>query len=103
MRPPRLIVRAYLVRAAAVWLTTRLVVSVVFAFGGENPFTIPVTGLFWLVVFSTALTLFDVRRRHERILIGNLAISPAFIATLATIPAAAGETLLRVVTTVLTA
>lgn len=91
MRPPRLVVRAYVRRGAVVWLTARLLVGIVFAFGQANPFIGPPVVHFGLVALSSALTLVDVHRRHERILIGNLAIEPAFVVALAGIPALAGE------------
>lgn len=103
MRPPRLIVRAYLRRGAVVWLTTRLVVVVVFAFGGTNPFVVPIVVLLGLVAASAALTLVDVHRRHEQMLIGNLAIGPAFIVALAAIPALAGELAIRLAASALAA
>jgi hypothetical protein len=94
LRPPRLVVSAYFRRGAVVWLTMRLVVGVVCLFAGLNPLEATAGATLGFAGLAAGLTVFDLHRRHERILIGNLGVSTAFIAGIATVPALIGETLL---------
>jgi hypothetical protein len=87
----RTLIKAYLRRGAILWLTMRLCVSAVAAFGGEDPFHVAPTTILTLIVGSAALMLVDIRRRNERMLIGNLGWRPSVLSCLALIPAAIGE------------
>lgn len=73
----------------------RLVVSGVLLFGQANPLAMPLTGIGMLVATSVGLLLFDTTRRHEQVLIADLAIGRGVLGALASIPALAGEIALR--------
>jgi hypothetical protein len=95
MQLPPVVIRAYLRRGAVIWLTMRLCVSVVLAFGREDPLRLAPATVFLLVIGSGGLMLADIRRRHERMLIGNLGIQPVTVSCLAFVPAVIGELGLR--------
>ncbi|HEY4304827.1 MAG TPA: hypothetical protein VGM82_10190 [Gemmatimonadaceae bacterium] len=59
------------------WLPMRIVASVFLALGGTPTLhpTLPTTLV--LVAIAGALMLFDIRRRHDELLIGNLGSASA--------------------------
>jgi hypothetical protein len=81
----------YLRRSALIWLTMRLVVSLVFLLGGGNPLDVPPSVAAAIVGTSVGLLFADIGLHHERLLIANLATSNAAIAMIAAIPGIAGE------------
>ena len=101
MRVPGLVIAAYLRRGAIIWLTMRLCVSGVLLLGGDNPLHPSVPTTFAFVWLTVGLTVLDIRRRHEQMLIGNLGLRPVVVSLLTVVPAATGETGLRVVATLI--
>jgi hypothetical protein len=99
MRIPRAVIKAYLRRGAGIWLLMRLCISAVAAFGNEDPLHLAPTTIATLLAGGAALMWIDIRRRHERLLIGNLGFKPGALSCLALIPAAAGEIVLRIFAT----
>ena len=91
MRFPRRVLEAYLRRGAGIWLLMRLSVSAVLLFGREDPLDLTGATTLTLILGSAALLRVDIRRRHERLLIGNLGLSPWVVSSVALIPAALGE------------
>lgn len=95
MRLPRTILKAYLRRGATMWLMMRLCVSAVLLFGREDPLHVAPSTVLMLIAATAGLTLIDMRRRNERMLIGNLGYRPSVLSAIAVVPAAAGEIALR--------
>jgi len=90
-------------RAAALWLAGRLMVAAFALLAARAPGAAPVTaanivrlGVVTGLAFSAlvaGLTLLDVARRHEAILLANLGVSRAGVFGLALLPPLLGETL----------
>lgn len=91
MRPNRLLVRSYLSRGARLWVVTRLAISAVFAMAEFNPAHLPLIASIQIVVLSVALGLFDIHRRREAALLGNLGIDSRTLVPMFAWPALAGE------------
>lgn len=93
---PGAALRALLLRAVVLWISVRLLVSVVGALaaalaGGGGP---PLNSPFGTILISCALGLVDIRRRHERVLWANLGISLVAAGTVFASIATIGETAL---------
>ena len=69
----------------------RLAVSTVFLLAGGNPLDASAVTVAALVGLSAGLTFTDIARRHEWVLIGNLALTPARLLGLVALPAVVGE------------
>src|SRR5262245_50444633 len=98
-----MIVRAYVGRAARLWLLTRLAVGIVFLFGQGDPLDVSTRNSFGLVLVSTFACVAETTRRRELVLLGNLGVSYAQLAVFFALPAIAGEALLRILMAVLAA
>lgn len=96
MRPCPLLARMYLRRSALIWLTMRLVVSLVFLLAGGNPLEVSPGVAAAIVGTSVGLLFADIGLHHERLLIANLATSNAAIAMIAAVPGIAGEIVLAI-------
>lgn len=90
----RLLATAYLARHARLWLLTRLLVSALFLRAEENPLQIALGGVGGLIVLSAAVNLFEIYRRHEFDLLGNLGVHRRSLAWWALLPPLLGETAL---------
>lgn len=91
MRPNPLITRAFLARSARLWIVTRILASVVVALAGANPLHLTFAATMLIVAGSLALGVAEMYRRHERMLLENLAVSRLALAVLFTAPAIVGE------------
>lgn len=96
MLPNRLIVRAYATRGALLWVGTRAALSGVFLHGGVDPSRLSSVAIGEAVVLSIVVCFVETYRRHERALLGNLAVRPVTLAVLFAIPAILGEVAIRV-------
>jgi hypothetical protein len=94
MTPNRLVVRAYALRAFRLWLGARGVLSLSLLLAEVNPLALGIDAIFWSIVFSVGVCFLDIRRQRERALLGNLAVSPVFLAALFAAVAVGGEALL---------
>jgi hypothetical protein len=101
MHSVRSVRRAYLLRAVGIWLTMRLAVSVVLAFGGEDPIRLAPPALLALIVLPPVLMGIDIGRRRETILLANLGIARNRIALVALVPSLIGECAILVARSVL--
>jgi hypothetical protein len=97
MQPCPLIAQMYLRRAALIWLTMRLVISLVFLLAGADPLGVPLGVAAAMVGTSVGLLFADIGLHHEQLLIANLATSNAAIAMIAAVPGIAGEVALALV------
>ncbi len=97
MVPDWLVIRLLLGRGLILWLGVRLIFGLIgFALYGHLPTAFgPMTVLF-IVGLTGGLALVDQRRRGEVDLFGNLGISRAVMATVAAVPALAGEVAIRI-------
>ena len=95
MRPYWPIIRAYCLRGAWCWLATRAVLSAVRWLGALTVLRVSTAAAIEITVLAVVVSLLDTKRRHERSLIGNLAVHPALLMICFAIPASAGEAALR--------
>lgn len=97
MVPDWLLIRLLLGRGLILWLGVRISFALIgFALYGHLPTALrPMTMLF-IVGLTGVLALVDHRRRGEVGLFGNLGISRPVVATLAAVPALAGEVAISV-------
>jgi hypothetical protein len=91
MLPNPLVVRAYVLRSARLWLGVRAVTVVVLAVAELSPFPRSPKAALLFILISTALCIVDVWRRRERALIGNLGVSLRTVAIVSVVPPALGE------------
>ena len=91
MRPNRLIVRAYLLRGARLWLGSRGLVSLMLLLRGFDPLRLSSVAMLTMIVLSVAVCFADTRRLRERALLGNLGVSPFILGALFAGPAIIGE------------
>ena len=95
--PNRLIVTAYLARAALLWLLARAALGIVLLFGGFDPIRLLPIARMEVVLLSVAIGFLDVRRRHEFVLLGNLGVRRRVLALLFAIPAIVADVVLGLV------
>lgn len=98
MLPNRLVVRAYAVRGFTLWLLTRLLISGVMLSAGGNPLAVSPVVILYIVLICAGVNVAEVKRRHELALLGNLGVSYVQLAVFFTVPAIAGEMVLRLIT-----
>lgn len=91
MRPNPLIVRAYTVRGAYLWLSIRSLGSMLILLVGSNPLHLSLAVHLNFVLLSVALCFLDTRIHRERALLGNLAVSSPVLTAFFAGPAVAGE------------
>jgi hypothetical protein len=92
--PNRLIIQAYAVRGFKLWLLTRLAIGLVGLFGGQTLAPDSAVVSFYIVLICAAVNVAEIKRRHERALLGNLGLTRAHLATLFVAPAIVGELLI---------
>ena len=90
----RLLVSAYLARHARLWLLVRVLVSALFLHAEQNPWRIAPGGIAALVVLSATVNMFEMYRRREFELLGNLGVPRAAQLWWAFVPPLLGETIL---------
>lgn len=100
LRLPTRLLQTLLVRGAAFWLLSRLVVKAILA-AAKSTYAAPVvddTGLtvlpVWVIVVTATLVFVDIRRRRELSLLHNLGVTTSHAVLAGTAPAAAMETVL---------
>ena len=91
MRPNPVIVRAYTLRGARLWLGTRAIVSLLIVSAGAHPLSQSAAAIFYVVLLSVAVCFIDTWRHDERALLGNLGVSAPVLACLYALPAILGE------------
>ncbi|HST07780.1 MAG TPA: hypothetical protein VLJ83_06380 [Gemmatimonadaceae bacterium] len=94
MTPSTLVTTAYLLRGALLWAVTRATISLFLVLGGGSGVALPFVMIVLVVAAVVLLGWIDIRRQHERILLGNLGIRPLVVSVLLAAPAVIGETLL---------
>ena len=77
MLPDALVALTYLARGARLWVITRAALSAGLALAETDPFHLSVTAVLAVIAMSVAVAFADVRRRHESVLLANVAVSPA--------------------------
>ena len=80
------VVRAYALRSANLWLGLRGTMALVLAVADLPPFPRSANAVLFFVLVTTLICVLDVRRRHERALIGNLGLSLWTLAGISVIP-----------------
>src|SRR4051812_28909375 len=96
MRSNRLIVVAYASRGARLWVASRAVLAVVLLYSQVDPVRLTRTAAIEVILLSVAAGFVEIRARHERALLANLAIRPSLLAYLFAAPAFVGEAAMRV-------
>ena len=102
MRPNQLVVRAYLLRGAVLWIVTRAAITGVLLFTGANALKLSIASLVEVVLLIIALEWIETNRHREHTLPGNLGVSPLLLSVFFAAPALLGELVLRVGAAVLT-
>ncbi|MEO7043431.1 MAG: hypothetical protein ABI035_14305 [Gemmatimonadaceae bacterium] len=95
--PNRLIVRTYATRGALLWVATRAILIAIFLRGGFDPFQLSAAAMGGVVLLSVVVCFLETYRRHERALLGNLAVRPVTLIVLFATPALLGEVAIRIV------
>jgi len=101
VRPNQLIVRAYLLRAAGLWLAVRSASGLVMAFAGSDPLRFTIGASVVVVALSIAVGFVEIGLRRESALLGNLGVSPLVLGCIFAAPAAVGEAILKLLTATL--
>jgi hypothetical protein len=94
MLPNALVLRAYTLRSALLWLGLRGATALTLALAELPPFPRSLGAVHLFIALSLLLCFADVWRRHERVLIGNLGVSPWALGAICLVPAVIGELLL---------
>lgn len=95
MLPNRLVVSTYAARGALLWAGTRAILTVVFLLGGVDPSRLSFVAIGEVVLLSVIVSFVETYRRHERALLGNLAVRPLTLAVLFAAPAILAEVVIR--------
>ncbi len=88
--------RIYATRGAFLWAGSRALLSCLLLVARVNPMELSVAATMTMVVGTVALGYADLSRRHERILLANLAITHGMLVTFFAVPALLGEIIVRV-------
>jgi len=86
-----LLVRAYVLRGAILWLLARALVSMVMALADADPFAVSVRSSVIIILVTTALGFAQTLRLREGVLLRNLGLSPAMLALYFALPGLVGE------------
>jgi hypothetical protein len=95
MRPNRLVVRAYLLRGALLWILARVAITGALVLAGGDALKLSTTALVEVVLLIVALGWIETRRRREGALLANLGVSPFLLSVFFAGPALLGEFVLR--------
>jgi len=95
MRPNPLVVQAYLLRGALLWIVARAAIAGALVLAGGDALTLSTTALVEVVLLIVALGWIETRRRRESALLANLGVSPILLSVFFAGPALLGEFVLR--------
>lgn len=95
MLPNRILVRAYMARHFRLWALLRVGLSGVFLLAGTDPLRVTPMTLCAVVALCVAVSVVELRVRHERDLLGNLGVDTIALSVLMIAPPLAGELVLR--------
>lgn len=95
MRPNALIMRAYLIRGALLWVVARAAITAALVLAGADALILSATALVETILLIVALGWIETGRRREHDLLANLAVSPLILSFLFAVPALLGEFVLR--------
>ncbi len=95
MLPNRLVVHAYLRRAAILWIIVRVSLSVVFVLAGVDAMRISGLTMVGVVLLCGALGVLESHRHREWAFLGNLSVTPPVLGALLLTPALVGEVVLQ--------
>ncbi len=95
MLPNRILVSTYVGRHLRLWALLRVGLSGVFLLAGTNPLHITPWTACAVVVLCAAVSVVEVRVRHERALLGNLGVDAFALSVLLIAPPLAGELVVR--------
>lgn len=95
MLPNLLVTRAYVVRGLWLWVGVRAVAAAVFATAELEPLPLSAGAVIQVILLCVIVGFVDIRRRHERALLGNLGLGNAAMTLLFVAPAIFGEIILR--------
>jgi hypothetical protein len=101
MRPNSLLVRAYVVRGAWLWLGTRALLAIMLLLAGGSPLDLGGGGDLLAVALAVGLSFLETHLRGERFLLANLGAHPVMLGALFAAPALAGEIVLGLATAAL--
>ncbi len=97
MRPDRLIVKRFAARGVWLWTATRLVASAVVLLAGASPLHLGALASAYIVAACLALGLVDMHRRHDRVLLSNLAVPHLARLAFFAVPAIVGESVIAAI------
>ncbi|MDQ2667127.1 MAG: hypothetical protein M3Z05_14100 [Gemmatimonadota bacterium] len=95
------VVRAYLIRGAALWAATRFLCSAAFLLGGINPLRFASSTVVELVGVSVVIGIAETHRRREQVLLANLGVRPLLLYLMLALPPVLEESALSVASEVL--
>lgn len=95
MLPNRLLVSTYVGRHLRLWALIRIGLSGVFLLAGTDPLRVTPWTLCAIVALCVAVSIVELRRRHERALLGNLGVDALALGVLLIVPPLAGELVVR--------
>jgi hypothetical protein len=93
-RPNVLVTRKYLARGARLWIGARLLVSALLILSGADPLRLTFATAMLIVCGAVVVGLADLYRRHDRVLLENLAVSRTVVFVFLAAPAMLGELLI---------
>jgi hypothetical protein len=95
MLPNRLLVSTYLGRHLRLWALIRIGLSGVFLLARTDPLRVTPWTLCAIVALCAVVSVVELRRRHERVLLGNLGVNAVALGVLLIVPPLAGELVVR--------
>lgn len=95
MRPNSLVVRAYLLRGALLWIVARAAITGALVLAGSDALRLSTIALVEVVLLIVALGWIETRRRGESVLLANLGVSPILFTFFFAGPALLGESMVR--------
>lgn len=95
MLPNRLLVSTYLGRHLRLWALIRIGLSGVFLLARTDPLRVTPWTLCAIVALCAAVSVVELHRRHERVLLGNLGVNAVALGVLLIVPPLAGELVVR--------
>ena len=91
MWPNPILLRAYLLRGALIWLGVRMIVAVIVSLAGGSPLQLSAATSLEVVAISVILGFVEFSRRRERALVANLGVSRLVLFWMYLFPASLGE------------
>jgi hypothetical protein len=95
MLPNRVLVSTYVGRHLRLWALLRIGLSGVFLLVGTDPLRVTPGTLCAIVALCAAVSVVELRRRHERALLDNLGVDVVARGVLLIAPPLAGELVVR--------